>query len=60
MNYIIIVFIFFPWFAILSKFNILERILLILDSLFKDETGESTSEEKKWIILLNKLLNNLN
>ena len=47
INWIILIFIFFPWFAILSKFNLLEKILSIFDSVFKENTGESTENGKK-------------
>ena len=46
LNWIIILFIFFPWFAILSKFNLLERVLSIFDSLFK-KADEPAADGKK-------------
>jgi len=46
INWIIILFIFFPWLVILSKFNLLERVLSLFDSLFK-KADEPTTDRKK-------------
>ena len=40
LYWIILAFIILPWFIIITKFNLIERISTIFDSLFKDSEPE--------------------
>ena len=45
LYWIILAFIFLPWLIIVTKFNLLEKISTIFDSIFKD--AENTEQNKK-------------
>ena len=47
LYWIILAFIFLPWFIIITKFNLIERISTIFDSLFKDSEPEGAKQNKK-------------
>ena len=47
LYWIILAFIFLPWLIILTKFNLMERISTVFDSLFKDSETESAEANKK-------------
>ena len=47
LYWIILAFIFLPWFIIITKFNLIERISTIFDSLFKDSEPEKGEQNKK-------------
>ena len=40
-----LLFIFLPWFIILSKFNLMEKISGIFDSIFKEAEGSETNKK---------------
>ena len=47
LYWIILAFIILPWFIIITKFNLIERISTIFDSLFKDSEPERAEQNKK-------------
>ena len=47
LYWIILAFIILPWFIIITKFNLIERISTIFDSLFKDSEPEGAEQNKK-------------
>ena len=47
LYWIVLAFIFLPWLIILTKFNLLEKISTIFDSIFKDADAENTEQNKK-------------
>ena len=47
LYWIILAFIILPWFMIITKFNLIERISTIFDSLFKDSEPERAEQNKK-------------
>ena len=52
LYWIVLAFIFLPWLIILTKFNLLEKISTIFDSIFKDADAENTEENKKMIYFI--------